>query len=89
MPAFAQATDQPPEQAPAADAGGRDVVVITAGVPRKKDPVTGKFTSRDELVEINRKIVGGVTREIASRSPRASTMACRTRSPNSVWLSKA
>jgi malate dehydrogenase len=46
-----------------------DVVVITAGVPRKKDPVTGKFTSRDELVEINRKIVGGVTREIASRSP--------------------
>ncbi len=48
-----------------------DVVVITAGVPRKKDPVTGKFTSRDELVEINRKIVGGVTREIASRSPDA------------------
>ena len=48
-----------------------DVVVITAGVPRKKDPVTGKFTSRDELVEINRKIVGGVTREIASRSPNA------------------
>ena len=48
-----------------------DVVVVTAGVPRKKDPVTGKFTSRDELVEINRKIVGGVTREIASRSPNA------------------
>src|SRR5690606_3567610 len=48
-----------------------DVVVITAGVPRKKDPVTGKFTSRDELVEINRKIVGGVTREIVSRSPNA------------------
>ena len=48
-----------------------DVVVITAGVPRKKDPVSGKFTSRDELVEINRKIVGGVTREIASRSPNA------------------
>ena len=48
-----------------------DVVVITAGVPRKKDPVTGKFTSRDELVEINRKIVGGVTKEIASRSPGA------------------
>jgi len=48
-----------------------DVVVVTAGVPRKKDPVTGKFTSRDELVEINRKIVGGVTKEIASRSPNA------------------
>ncbi len=48
-----------------------DVVVITAGVPRRKDPETGKFTSRDELVDINRKIVGGVTREIASRSPNA------------------
>ena len=48
-----------------------DVVVITAGVPRKKDPVTGKFTSRDELVETNRKIVSSVTKEIASRSPNA------------------
>jgi malate dehydrogenase len=50
---------------------GSDVVVITAGVPRKKDPVTGQFTSRDELVDINRKIVGGVTKEIAKRSPDA------------------
>jgi malate dehydrogenase len=48
---------------------GSDVVVITAGVPRKKDPATGKFTSRDELVDINRKIVGEVTREVAKRSP--------------------
>ncbi|MBK8266007.1 MAG: malate dehydrogenase [Nannocystis sp.] len=53
------------------ETAGSDVVVITAGVPRKKDPVTGKFTSRDELVEINRKIVGAVTREVASRSPDA------------------
>src|SRR5690606_15880647 len=50
---------------------GSDVVVITAGVPRRKDPVTGKFTSRDELVEINRKIVGSVTQEVARRSPDA------------------
>jgi malate dehydrogenase len=50
---------------------GSDVVVVTAGVPRKKDPVTGKFTSRDELVDINRQIVGGVTRELAQRSPNA------------------
>jgi malate dehydrogenase len=50
---------------------GSDVVVITAGVPRKKDPKTGQFTSRDELVDINRKIVGGVTQEIAKRSPNA------------------
>src|SRR5687768_16487470 len=29
---------------------GADVVVVTAGIPRRKDPVTGKFPSRDELV---------------------------------------
>ena len=50
---------------------GSDVVVITAGVPRKKDPQTGKFTSRDELVDINRKIVGAVTKEVVQRSPDA------------------
>ena len=48
-----------------------DVVVITAGVPRRKDPNTGQYTSRDDLVEINRKIVGDVTREVARRSPNA------------------
>jgi malate dehydrogenase len=46
-----------------------DVVVITAGVPRKKDPVTGQFPSRDELVKTNQKIVGEVAREVAKRSP--------------------
>ncbi len=51
---------------------GSDVVVITAGVPRKKDPVTGVFTSRDELVEINRKIVGGVTKAVVEHSPDAT-----------------
>ena len=53
------------------ETAGSDVVVITAGVPRKKDPVTGKFTWRDDLVEINRKIVGACTKEIVSRSPDA------------------
>ena len=48
-----------------------DVVVITAGVPRKKDPVTGEFPSRDDLVRTNQKIVGSVTREIAKYSPNA------------------
>lgn len=48
-----------------------DVVVITAGVPRKKDPVTGQFPSRDDLVKTNQKIVGDVTREVAKRSPNA------------------
>jgi len=46
-----------------------DVVVITAGVPRKKDPVTGQFPSRDELVKTNQEIVGAVTREVAKYSP--------------------
>ena len=46
-----------------------DLVVITAGVPRKKDPVTGQFPSRDELVKTNQGIVGEVTRQIAKYSP--------------------
>jgi len=48
-----------------------DVVVITAGMPRKKDPVTGKFPSRDELVKTNEKIVADVTVEVAKYSPNA------------------
>ncbi len=48
-----------------------DVVVVTAGVPRRKDPKTGKYPSRDELVETNRKIVAAVTQEVAKRSPNA------------------
>lgn len=48
-----------------------DVVVITAGVPRKKDPVTGKYPSRDELVKTNQKIVGEVTRQVVKYSPNA------------------
>ncbi|MBL8153282.1 MAG: malate dehydrogenase [Anaerolineae bacterium] len=48
-----------------------DVVIITAGVPRKKDPVTGQFPSRDELVKTNQKIVGEVTRQVAKFSPNA------------------
>ncbi len=54
-----------------ADTADSDVVVITAGVPRKKDPVTGQFPSRDELVKTNQEIVGGVAREVAKYSPNA------------------
>ena len=54
-----------------ADTAGSDVVVITAGVPRRKDPKTGEYTSRDELVETNRKIVGAVTKAVAEHSPDA------------------
>ncbi len=48
-----------------------DVVVITAGVPRKKDPVTGQWTSRNDLVKTNQEIVGQVAREVAKYSPNA------------------
>lgn len=50
---------------------GSDVVVITAGVPRKKDPVTGQYPSRDELVKTNQNIVGEVSRQVAQYSPDA------------------
>ncbi len=46
-----------------------DVIVFTAGVPRKKDPVTGKFPSRDELVKINQDVVSKVTEELVKYSP--------------------
>ncbi len=51
------------------ETAGSNVVIITAGVPRKKDPVTGKYPSRDELVKTNQTIVGEVTRQIARLSP--------------------
>jgi malate dehydrogenase len=50
---------------------GAKIVVITAGVPRKKDPKTGKFPSRDELVKTNQEIVGDIARKITQYSPDA------------------
>ena len=50
---------------------GSDLVVITAGVPRRKDPVTGQFPGRDDLVRTNQAIVGDVTRKVAALSPEA------------------
>ncbi len=52
-----------------ADTAGSDVCVVTAGVPRRKDPKTGKYPSRDELVKTNQKIVGGVVKALAEHSP--------------------
>src|SRR5260370_91291 len=46
-----------------------DVILFTAGVPRRKDPVTGQFPSRDELVKINQDVVGKVTEELVKHSP--------------------
>jgi malate dehydrogenase len=54
------------------DAGiieGADIVVVTAGVPRKKDPVTGAFPSRDELVKINQNIMEQVSENIKKYAP--------------------
>ncbi len=45
-----------------ADTAGSDVVVITAGLPRKPG------MSRMDLLEVNAKIVSGVTREIMAHS---------------------
>ena len=48
---------------------GADVVVVTAGVPRRKNPETGKFPSRDELVQINQKIMEEVSANIVKYAP--------------------
>lgn len=48
---------------------GSDVVVVTAGVPRRKDPETGKFPSRDELVKINQEVMTEVSENIKKYAP--------------------
>src|SRR5207244_487868 len=48
-----------------AETAGSDVVVITAGVPRKPG------MSRDDLVTTNEKIVGSVTGHVVEQSPEA------------------
>src|SRR4026209_1763039 len=47
------------------ETAGSDVVVITAGLPRKPG------MSRDDLVTTNESIVGSVTREAVEHSPEA------------------
>jgi len=47
------------------ETAGSDIVVITAGLPRKPG------MSRDDLVTTNEQIVGSVTREAVQRSPEA------------------
>ena len=47
------------------DTAGSDIVIITAGIPRKPG------MSRDDLIGTNANIVKSVTQEIASRSPEA------------------
>ncbi len=47
------------------ETAGSDVVVITAGLPRKPG------MSRDDLVTTNESIVGSVTKEVVKRSPKS------------------
>src|SRR5260221_8380183 len=41
-----------------------DVILFTAGMPRKKKPGSGQFPSRDELVKIKKEVGMKVTKEI-------------------------
>ena len=47
------------------ETSGSDIVVITSGSPRKPG------MSRDDLLEVNKSIVGSVAKEVAERSPDA------------------
>jgi len=47
------------------DSAGSDIVIITAGIPRKPG------MSRDDLISTNAGIMKSVTKEVASRSPEA------------------
>lgn len=51
------------------DTANSDVILLTAGVPRKKDPATNKFPSRDELVKVNQGVVGPLTEKLVKHSP--------------------
>jgi malate dehydrogenase len=48
---------------------GADVVVVTAGIPRRKDPETGQFPSRDDLVKTNQKVMEEVSENIKKYAP--------------------
>lgn len=48
---------------------GADVIVVTAGVPRRKDPETGEFPSRDELVKTNQDVMEEVSKNIKRYAP--------------------
>lgn len=48
---------------------GADVIVVTAGVPRRKDQETGQFPSRDELVKTNQEVMEEVSENIKRYAP--------------------
>jgi malate dehydrogenase len=48
-----------------------DVIVVTAGIPRRKDPVTGQFPSRNDLVKTNQGVVAENVKAAVKHSPNA------------------
>lgn len=48
---------------------GADIVVVTAGIPRRIDLITGKFPSRDELVSINKAVMEQAAENILKYAP--------------------
>lgn len=48
---------------------GADIVIITAGVPRRKDPSTGQLQSRDKLVKTNQIIMQQASLHIKELAP--------------------
>lgn len=61
---------------------GSDVIIITAGSPRKPG------MSRDDLLQINTKIVASVTKEAASRSPEAIIIVVSNPLDVMTWVAK-
>lgn len=48
---------------------GADIVVVSAGVPRRKDPETGKYSGRDELIKINQSVIEQAATHIKHFAP--------------------
>src|SRR3954447_3950473 len=61
---------------------GSDVVVITAGIPRKPG------MSRDDLLRTNAKIVGEVTEKVAKHSPQAILVIVSNPLDAMAWVAK-
>src|SRR5882672_7364237 len=65
-----------------ADIAGADVVIVTAGVPRKPG------MSRDDLIGINTKVVGEVGAAIAKNAPDAFVITITNPLDAMVWVMK-
>jgi len=65
-----------------ADIEGADVVIVTAGVPRKPG------MSRDDLIGINTKVVGEVGAAIARHAPNAFVITITNPLDAMVWVMK-